>query len=110
LLQLFFRKAAHEEGKLRQVWEDLMTLGRMLRSWQRGAYRVLPWRTLLWSLTAVLYFVDPLDLVPDFVPGLGYLDDAAVIGFIMKSIRKDVERFKFWEADNRGITEPANLP
>jgi uncharacterized membrane protein YkvA (DUF1232 family) len=41
-----------------------------------------------------------MDLVPDFIPGLGYLDDVTVIGFVMNSIRKDVDRFKFWETES----------
>jgi uncharacterized membrane protein YkvA (DUF1232 family) len=100
LLRQFFQKAAAEEGRLRQSWEDLMTLYRMLKAWQKGFYRALPWRTIIWCLTAVIYFINPMDLVPDFIPGLGYLDDVTVIGFVMNSIRKDVDRFKFWETES----------
>jgi uncharacterized membrane protein YkvA (DUF1232 family) len=77
-----------------------MTLYRMLKAWQRGSYRALPWPTIIWCLTAVIYFINPLDLVPDFIPGFGYLDDATVVGLVMNAIRKEVERFKSWESES----------
>ncbi len=64
----------------------------MLKAWTTGDYRAMPWKTIVLGLTAVIYFLNPLDLVPDFIPGIGYLDDAVVLGFVMNSIRKDVSK------------------
>ncbi|MDP4163640.1 MAG: DUF1232 domain-containing protein, partial [Bacillota bacterium] len=49
---------------------------------------------------SVIYFVSPIDLVPDFIAGLGFLDDAAVIGFTLKKISGDLERYKEWKEKN----------
>jgi uncharacterized membrane protein YkvA (DUF1232 family) len=49
------------------------------------------------ALAAVIYFLNPLDLIPDFIPGIGYLDDATVIAFVFSSIRKDLLKFLDWE-------------
>jgi uncharacterized membrane protein YkvA (DUF1232 family) len=53
-------------------------------------------------VATVIYFVSPIDLVPDFIIGLGIFDDVALIGFTAKQISTELERFKTWK-DNRYI-------
>ncbi len=42
---------------------------------------------------ALLYFVNPIDLVPDFLPLVGYLDDAAIIAVCFKIIQADLRKY-----------------
>lgn len=109
LLTLFFTKASENQGLLSQVWEELQTLFSLLRDWQSGSYSRLPWRALLLSLTAVLYFVNPLDLVPDFIPGLGYIDDIAVFGMIFRAIQKDVNQYRKWKVREKDSMSGGSL-
>ena len=44
----------------------------------------------------LLYFVAPLDLLPDFLPAVGYIDDFAVIAFAVNAVREEIERFRLW--------------
>lgn len=90
-------KAERDRNRLGEAWETLGTLVRLLRAWARGRYTVVPWRTLVFALAGILYFLDPLDLIPDPIPVIGYLDDATVLAFVLRAIRKDVERFLAWE-------------
>lgn len=91
------QKARAQAGRLRSVWRDLQDLLRLLRAWSSRAYTRVPWGTLVIALAAVLYFVNPLDLAPDFIPVVGYLDDATVMAFVIRSIQKELERFREWE-------------
>lgn len=77
--------------------EDLPALLRLARSWARREYTAIPWRAVVGILAGLLYFVSPLDAVPDFLPFLGFIDDAAVLGFILRSMEKDVRAFREWE-------------
>ena len=97
LLSDMMQKAVKHRQQLTGIWQDLMALYRMLKAWAKGDYRMMPWKTIVWALAAVVYFMNPLDMVPDFIPGIGYLDDAVVLGFVMNSIRKDVSKFLEWE-------------
>ncbi len=93
-------KAQRDEKRLGAVWGHLQALFRLLTAWRRKQYTVTPWKTIAWSVFALIYFVDPIDLIPDFIPVIGYLDDITVIGFVMNSVRKDIDRFLEWERAN----------
>ena len=97
LLNEAARKARREKGLLGEFADELGAMLRLLRAWVKGQYRVVPWKTIILALVAVIYFVDPFDLVPDFVPLVGYVDDAGVIGFVLRSIGKDLNVFRNWE-------------
>jgi len=108
LLRKAKKKAAHKQAALVGVWEDLQALLRMLKSWISGEYQGASWQTILLVLTAVLYFVMPLDVIPDFITGLGFFDDAAIIAFIVSSIREELVTYIEWEALQRKDQIPGN--
>ena len=91
-------KAQKNKGALSKVWNDLASLIRLLKAWAAGRYRNVPWRSVSLSIAALLYFVSPLDAMPDFLPALGLVDDAFIITWVMRTIQKDLERFRQWES------------
>lgn len=106
LLDDLIRKAdkiALEKGRgvLGEAWESLTTCFRMLRAYTRGEYRLVPWKTLTAIVGAMVYFVMPLDFMPDYIFGFGYTDDAALVLWVVNSIRSDIDKFSQWE---EGIT------
>lgn len=103
-LQDLLRKAraraesAGGEGVLRDLWSQLMVLLRFIRAYANGDYRQVPLQTVLLVVAAVLYFVMPIDVIPDVVVGLGYVDDAAVIAWVVKTVAGELDAFGRWEA------------
>jgi uncharacterized membrane protein YkvA (DUF1232 family) len=91
------RKSERNRRKLRGVWRDLSALLRLLRAWKNKTYTGLPRKTIVAALAALIYFVNPMDLMPDVIPLIGFIDDAAVLGLVMAAIRDDLERFQEWE-------------
>jgi uncharacterized membrane protein YkvA (DUF1232 family) len=91
------RAEAHP-GPLHRVMEDLGTFLRLLRAWSRGDYRLIPWRSMAMVIAALLYFLSPLDAIPDFIPVIGFVDDAFIITFVMRAIRRDIRDFRDWES------------
>jgi uncharacterized membrane protein YkvA (DUF1232 family) len=77
----------------------------MLRAYFTRSYRDVPWRTVTWGLAAVVYFVAPLDFIPDFLLG-GLVDDAAVVMFVARQIQKDLDAFLEWESS--GVSRESN--
>ncbi len=101
------RKARSRRGKLGEVWDSLMAMLRLLRAWSGGRYRDIPWSSLLSIIATVVYFVTPTDLVPDFLLGWGFVDDAALLAWILSSVRSDLDDFVAWEADQADVSDPS---
>ncbi|MGV2940922.1 YkvA family protein [Mesobacillus sp. LC4] len=94
------KKADQNKGALAEIWDNLQLLFDLVGAWRRGEYRQIPTRSILTIIASIIYFVSPIDLVPDFLIGLGIVDDAAVIGFVLKQISVDLESFRIWKEVN----------
>lgn len=88
------------KGPLTEVWDSLMTLLRLIRAYAKREYVEIPWQSLILIVATILYFFIPTDLIPDWIVGLGYIDDAALIGWTMNSVKSDVDGFREWESKN----------
>ena len=55
---------------------------------------VLPGSVRDQLLGALAYFLDPADLIPDHVPGLGFLDDAIMIELIAQQLRHEIHGYR----------------
>ena len=100
LLNKAARKADSRKGHLSEVWDSLMACFRLLSAYATGQYRDIPWASLVSIIASVLYFVMPVDLIPDFILGLGLIDDAALLGWILGSVKGDIDNFIEWERTN----------
>jgi uncharacterized membrane protein YkvA (DUF1232 family) len=66
----------------------------MIKSYVKGEYREMPIKSLILILGGLIYFINPFDLIGDFFPGIGYVDDVTIILWILKSVEEDVLRFQ----------------
>ncbi len=81
---------------LQKFWEDIKILYAMLSDSVKGRYKV-PLRTLGAVVFTLLYFVNPLDVIPDMIPFIGYIDDAFVLSLCIKFIGTDLEEYRIWK-------------
>jgi uncharacterized membrane protein YkvA (DUF1232 family) len=95
-------KASVHSSDLGNALDELETLLRVIRAYAKGDYRELPTKTMIAAVAAVVYFVSPADLIPDPIPVIGYVDDVAVLFFVVKAISADLEKFRRWESDRGG--------
>ena len=87
---------AHSKA-LAAVLADLQLIVRMVRARLKGEYRDLSNKSLVILVGALLYFLMPLDAIPDFIPGVGYLDDAGVIAMALGTVKTEIDKFRAWE-------------
>ncbi len=97
LLESARRKAERSRNSIQSAWRYIGALVRMLRAHFSRAYLDLPWRSVIWGLAALGYFVAPLDMIPDFILG-GLVDDTAVVLYVVRQIQKDLDAFLKWES------------
>ncbi len=79
------------------IRDRFFTFGRLVKAYATGQYREIPWKTMLIILGAVIYFVNPLDLIPDLVPGLGLTDDFGVLIWAYNAVSAEIDKFVEWE-------------
>jgi uncharacterized membrane protein YkvA (DUF1232 family) len=91
------RRAERQCGRLGAAFDDVMSLTRLVRAWASGRYRQVPTSTLLAVIGALVYFLMPLDALPDFIFALGLLDDIALISKVVQMCRRDLTAFRDWE-------------
>ena len=80
-----------------ETWPYFQTMLRLVRAYARGSYRGISDSTLVVIIAAIIYVVNPLDVIPDALPALGYLDDATVIALAVRRSRQALEDFMIWE-------------
>ena len=72
-------------------------MGGMVSDFANGSYREIPLETITAIVIAILYVVSPIDLIPDKIPVVGYVDDAAVVTFVLSQVHKDIDRYREWK-------------
>lgn len=96
------RSSALRSGPFSSVVDDFRALIRLVVAYARGFYRQIPLDKLVVVVAGLIYVVSPVDVIPDVVPGVGFLDDAAVIAWVIKAVREELDAFREWEA---GVTD-----
>ena len=99
------RKATGKQGKLKDVWASLLAFFRLVRAYVNGSYRQVTPKSLLTIVASLIYFVSPIDLIPDFILGLGFIDDATVLAWTIKACASDLAAFIAWEKGDPGDPE-----
>jgi len=84
----------NDKGEISKLTDKVKLFIRMIRSYVQGEYREVPLKTILLIFASLIYFINPFDLIGDFIPGLGYVDDAALILWVLKSVEEDILRFE----------------
>ena len=78
-------------------FSDVPILCLMVRDYATGDYTDVPFGTVVGIVIALVYFLSPVDLIPDVIPGIGYLDDALVIGFAVSAAHNDIAAYRRWK-------------
>jgi uncharacterized membrane protein YkvA (DUF1232 family) len=90
------KKADQHKDFLAGSLDSLTTMFQLLGSHFTGRYRHVSKGSLISMVAGVLYFVNPMDLIPDMTPGIGFFDDMAVISFVGYMTVKELHAFRTW--------------
>jgi uncharacterized membrane protein YkvA (DUF1232 family) len=80
-----------------EIKDKLFVFGRLIKAYALGTYREIPVKNLVLIVAALLYFVNPLDLIPDLIPVTGLADDFAILLWIFKTLSGEIDKFISWE-------------
>ena len=93
--------AARARGAGREFLDQIRLLWEMLID----SRYVVSWETKVWVIVALTYFINPVDLVPDVIPGVGYLDDALVVGYVLHMIAGEIAKYRTWRGGRIAVAE-----
>ena len=77
--------------------DSLRLFIRIINAYTTKEYTYVPWKTICLIVAGLIYFIYPVDLIPDFIPVSGLIDDIALIAWIYESIQEDIDNFLEWE-------------
>ena len=86
-----------EDGPLGRFVEDAKLLFGLLQDYWNRRYREIPYQAIGAVVFGLLYVLNPFDLIPDMIPGVGLLDDAAVMAICLGLVERELEEYKAWK-------------
>lgn len=95
-LEIKFNSLTGIKEKLKEV----PLIVSLIRSYIKKEYTEIPLGTIIALVSSLIYFFSPIDIIPDIIPGIGYVDDVMVIAIALRFAYTDVEEYKIWKESN----------
>lgn len=85
---------------LSEVKENILLLIDYMSDIVNGNYKDYSVKSLLFVVAAMIYLVSPIDVIPDFIIGIGLTDDVAVIVFVLREVSLELDKYNKWKLNN----------
>ncbi|SMG38460.1 Uncharacterized membrane protein YkvA, DUF1232 family [Marivirga sericea] len=89
---------AKASEKIAQLKQKIFTLIRLVKAYTKGKYKEISLKSMLYTVGVLIYFITPTDIIPDFIPLSGYLDDASLILWLYNHLGQELQQFQAWES------------
>jgi uncharacterized membrane protein YkvA (DUF1232 family) len=86
-----------KKSKLKKFLNEFKLLFSMFKDYISGDYNQIPWYIIASIGSTLLYVLSPIDAIPDFIFGIGYVDDAAVMALCLKFVDFELSEYKKWK-------------
>lgn len=96
----------NQDGKLTEIFSSISAAFRLLKAYASGQYRQISFESLALIVSSMIYFVMPIDVIPDFILALGFVDDAALLAWTFRAVAQDIENFTRWENECPASDDP----
>ena len=99
IIDVAFERIGNVTGRFYGLQDQALAMLRMLKAWYAREYTGLSKKAVLGVLASAIYIVNPFDFIPDFIPGIGRIDDRLVLGYLIKKLNTEIQQFMAWEAE-----------
>jgi len=83
-----------------RLFQDFKLLIPLIKDYWKGTYRDVSVKSIVIFIVALAYIISPIDLIPDYIIGLGQVDDAVILGLSLYFLEKDLRKYKEWKDRN----------
>ncbi|MBW2217965.1 MAG: DUF1232 domain-containing protein [Deltaproteobacteria bacterium] len=97
------RNKVKKSGILGRYIEDIKLLCGMVKDYCNGSYREIPFRIISSVVFTLLYILSPIDIIPDVIPVIGYIDDLMVLSLCLNLIEDDLLKYRRWKRGGRAL-------
>ena len=80
-----------------RIFQNLRLLIPLVKDYLKGTYRDVSVKSIVIFIVALAYIISPIDLIPDYILGLGQIDDAAILGLSLYFLEKSLMKYKEWK-------------
>jgi uncharacterized membrane protein YkvA (DUF1232 family) len=87
-------------GLLARLFQDFKLLISLIRDYWKGIYRDVSVKSIVIFVVTLAYIISPIDLIPDYLLGLGQIDDAAILGVSLIFLEKELRKYMAWKVGN----------
>lgn len=104
LIQNVIKKSKNLTGdNFVEVRQKISLLVRMVKAFSKREYTTIPIKSITSIVAALVYFISPIDFIPDFLPVIGLTDDFALLVWLFNALADDIETFRIWEREQKTV-------
>ena len=97
------------KGKLARVRREGLLLAKLAKDAITGRYRGLKKRNLLLIVAGLMYLVNPMDILPDFLFAIGFADDMGVLMYVFKKLDGEIKAYEAWRDEEGPVVADSDL-
>lgn len=95
--------------KFKELISETTNLLSIVKDYWNKEYTQLPWYAITAITFTLLYILNPLDLSPDYIPFIGYIDDASVLTLALSMVKKDINKYNQWKKNQETESKITDL-
>ncbi|MCC9137393.1 YkvA family protein [Pontibacter silvestris] len=88
-----------QQSGFQQLKGVMQAFVRMVKAYANGSYRNISKKSMIITVAVLLYLITPFDIIPDFIPAIGLMDDLSIMAWFVSSFEKEIIKFQEWEAE-----------
>lgn len=98
-------KLKKSHSPLKFLISDIKTMTSLIKDFVSGKYKGIPYKSIIAITGGLIYFLSPIDLIPDVIPFAGLIDDTFVLTLLINQFKSDLEVYKAWKMSKEEVIE-----
>ncbi|QVK20755.1 DUF1232 domain-containing protein [Mycoplasmatota bacterium] len=90
-------KMVSNKDAFKELMETIKSFISLVKDYSKGDYCEIPVIKVVLIVASLIYALSPFDIIPDTIPVIGRLDDSAILTYVYKTVKNDLEEYRMWK-------------